>query len=258
MRHLLVILAVGVTAATLIAACSSGDDVTPAGSPTPVPSIDTSGAVTPPPIPQVTDPATGNYFTSGNFESGRGAWFSLKPPDFTLSDAQAHSPSHSALLRMRDGTDVSGAKVYYLLQEVSPQQFPDYVSGWYRVENWKKGTPKQYIQFVVIAFDAGNNPLPGVSNYQIRYPLAGISDKPFAIGNAQFVFITKEEPVPGEWVHFERNIKQDFIDQWGSAPSGASKLRILFEVRFDDKAVGEGPAEADVYYDDLYIGPNPQ
>ena len=31
----------------------------------------------------------------------------------------------------------------------------------------------------------------------------------------------------------------------------------IFEVRYDDKQVGEGPLGADVYYDDLYFGPAP-
>jgi len=37
-------------------------------------------------------------------------------------------------------------------------------------------------------------------------------------------------------------------------PEGFSKIRVLFEVRFDDKEAG-APAAAEVYYDDLYMGP---
>ena len=235
MRRRLVFLLAGLVLAPLVAARGSGTEATPARA-----------------------PATGNLFPNGSFESGREPWYSLKPPDFILSDARAHTGSHSALLQMRAGPEQAGAKVHYLLQEISPRGFPQYLSGWYRVENWKQGAAKQYMQFVVIAFDASNNPIAKVSNYQIRFSLAGIGDEPFAVGNAKFVFITKDEPVQGEWVHFQQDIKQAFVDQWGAAPESFSKLRILFEVRYDDKKAGEASAEADVYFDDLYVGPDPQ
>jgi len=45
----------------------------------------------------------------------------------------------------------------------------------------------------------------------------------------------------------------------GLAPSaGASSTRgcgFFFEVRHDDKAAGSGEVKADVFYDDLYVGP---
>ena len=146
------------------------------------------------------------------------------------------------------------AKVFYLVQEVMATEFPELISGYYRVENWTKGTPKQYLQFVVIAFDVANL-TAGYPNYQMRYPLAGISEEPFTIANAFFVFLSKEEPRTGEWVYFERNIKEDFEQFWGAAPEGFSKLRVLFEVRYDEKQAGPTPVEADVYYDNLYMGP---
>ena len=46
----------------------------------------------------------------------------------------------------------------------------------------------------------GATNLPGENNHQIRYPLAGISEEPFSIGNARFVFLSKEEPRTGQWV----------------------------------------------------------
>ena len=42
---------------------------------------------------------------------------------------------------------------------------------------------------------------------------------------------------------------------WGAVPEGFDKMRVLFEVRYDEKQAGATPAEADVYYDDLYMGP---
>lgn len=50
-----------------------------------------------------------------------------------------------------------------------------------------------------------------------------------------------------------------FMGREGSAPSvGAISTRgcgFSFEVRHDDKAAGSGEVKADVFYDDLYVGP---
>jgi hypothetical protein len=126
------------------------------------------------------------------------------------------------------------------------------------VENWVKGTTKQYLQFVVIVWRAKNAPAGSdgapFGNHQIRYLEAGIAEDPFAIANAKFVYLSKDEPVEGEWVPFKVNVKQDFLDLWGAVPEGYDRIRLLFEVRYDDKVPGSA-SEADVYYDDLYFGP---
>lgn len=187
-------------------------------------------------------------------------WFALNPPEFIVSDRTANSGVNSALLAMRQTTASREAEIHYLVQEVAPNELPEVISGNYFVENWVKGTDLQYLQFVVIVFGGGDDlaPCPGggaCSNYQIRYLLAGIDREPFGIANAKFVFITDLAPVEGEWIHFERNLRQDFIDLWGGLPSDFTKIRVLFEVRYDGKTPTEGPLEADVFYDDLYMGP---
>jgi hypothetical protein len=210
----------------------------------------------------------GNLFQNGGFEDSLvspcvadtlNCWFSLKEPNFTLSD-NAHAGSNSAHLTMRDTAASEQTKVYYLVQEVAGSELPEVLSGEYFVENWVKGTELQYLQFVVILFGGGQNmpPCPGgdaCPNYQIRFLLAGIDREPFEIANAKFLFIQETDPAQGQWVHFERNLRQDFQDLWGAVPSGFSKIRVLFEVRYDTKQATEGPLEADVYYDDLYMGP---
>jgi hypothetical protein len=218
---------------------------TPAATLEPRPTL-TPGAYQPP-------PGSANLFGNPGFEEGVAYWFALHAQTVETSTAAAHSAPASAYLKMRDTAETTGAKVYYLVQEVAPAEFPELISGYYRVENWIRGTPKQYLQFVVIVF-APTNLEDLYPNYQIRYPLAGISEEPFPISNAFFIFLGPEEPRQGEWVYFESNIKKDFQEKWGAVPEGYSKIRVLFEVRYDDKQLG-APAEADVYYDDLYMGP---
>ena len=206
----------------------------------------TPGAYQPP-------PGTANLLGNGGLEEGNQYWFALHEQTVETTTALAHSGQSSAYLKMRDPAEATGVKIYYLVQEVAPAQFPELVSGYYRVDNWTRGTKKQYLQFVVIVF-APTNLGTEYPNYQIRFPLAGISEQPFPISNAFFKFLGTEDPRQGEWVYFESNIKNDFQELWKAVPEGYSKIRLLFEVRYDDKQPGEA-AEADVYYDDLYMGP---
>jgi len=271
----------------LAAACGGGKsgqvELEPGGQSTPSPAVSETPAratpsATPAPAPPSATPVAAscplqaavegqaNLLHNAGLESGADPWCVLQPPKFEVSQNYAHSGQASALLSMRVPAEaVSEHEVHYLVQQVVPKEFPELVSGYYRVENWSKGTPKQYLQFAVILCRDGpegecTQGAANVSggygyNQQMRYPLAGISEDPFKIGNAHFVYISKEEPRTGEWVYFEGNIKEDFLELWGAVPEGYDYIRVLFELRFDDKQPGDTPAEADVYYDDLYMGP---
>ena len=198
-------------------------------------------------------PPQGNVFQNPGLEEGRDPWFSLSEPEFILAENIAHAGEASALLRMRADPQHEGAKVFYLVQEMTPEQLPEVLSGYYRVTTWTRGTRLQYLQFAVIAFGADNLP-GGFPNYQIRYILAGIDEVPFLIGNARFVFLSREDPPLDQWVSFQVDVRDDFQRLWGAVPKDYEKIRVLFEVRYDSKATGEAPG-ADVYYDDLYFGP---
>lgn len=198
-------------------------------------------------------PAQGNVFQNPGLEEGRDPWFSLREPEFILSEDIARTGEASALLQMRADPQEE-TKVFYLVQEVTPEQLPEILSGNYQITAWTPGTRLQYLQFAVIVFGADNLP-GGYSNHQIRYILAGIDEEPFAIDNAHFVFLDGEDPPLDQWVPFEANVRDDFQRLWGAAPEGFEKIRVLFEVRYDGKAPDEAP-EADVYYDDLYFGPS--
>ena len=196
---------------------------------------------------------TGNLLANPGFEEGEEPWYSMETSGwgepFEVSDAVAHSGQRSAHLSLRPPQQPAQHEVLGAVQSLKPSSFPEFLSGFYRVENWKKGTEIQYIQFVVIAIlpeDAGN--------VQIRYLLGGTATEPFEIGNAKFIFLSKEEPRVGEWVHFERNIRDDFQQQWGEAPEKMEELRVFFEARYDSPTPTQPDMGGDVYYDDLYVG----
>jgi hypothetical protein len=224
--------------AALAAACGGGDESQPATSPQP-------------PV------GHGNLFANPSFEQGREPWVSLSTEPwgspFSLSSETAHTGTHSAFLEMRATAD-AGTRVWGVVQEMSPEEFPELISGYYRVGQWTRGTSVQYLQFVVVVFGATNMP-PPFPNYQIRYPLAGIDAPPYGMLNAEFILVGTQEPVSDDWVYFERNVRQDFLKEWGVVPEGFSKIRTLFVVRYEDKEEGVTTPTADVFYDDLYLGP---
>jgi len=220
-----------------------------------------SEATTPCEQPAITEAvaADGNLFGNGGFEEGAESWCSLDSSawgtPFSISDAQAFAGDQSALLQLRsdDGGEV---RVYGVTQEVASDGFPETLSAEYFVERWEQGSPIQYLQAVVIVWGADNVPpeVAGVGNHQIRYILAGVDSQPTFISNARYVMVSEEQPRVGEWVRFERDVRQDFLELWGAVPEGFDRLRVLFEVRWDDRTPDDGPSSADVYYDELYFG----
>jgi hypothetical protein len=175
--------------------------------------------------------------------------------DFQVTPAYSHTGSYSAVLPLRSEGYRGQARIYGILQEISPAEMPRKIGGWYRVENWRRGAKNQYLQVVVIAWQPQNFPAYKDSNVQISYVLGGIDSPPFRIGNRKFVFEGPLEPVQGEWVPFEFDLHEGFLKHWGILPGEFGKLRILYEVRFDGRREPAPVATADVYYDDLYVGP---
>jgi hypothetical protein len=201
------------------------------------------------------DEGSGEILINPGFEEGKTGWTSLETevwfPDFNISTDVVHGGTQAAHLEMRPQA-TEPTLIFGVVQEVTPEEFPGQVSGFYRVDNWQRATPKQYLQIVVIAWEAENRP-PQFNNHQIRYILGGIDQPPFRIDNAKYIFLNTGEPQQGEWLPFTLNVRQDFIDQWGEAPEGFEFIRLLFEVRYDERTSGQNPT-ADVYYDDLHVG----
>jgi hypothetical protein len=85
--------------------------------------------------------------------------------------------------------------------------------------------------------------------------LAGLSKPPFGGFNRSFEFLGADNPTDGVWIRFERDLHADFLKHYGVVPENFSSLRVLYEVRFDGRdPVQDAAANAQVWYDDLYLG----
>lgn len=203
-----------------------------------------------------------NLLRNPSFEQGRDPWYSMSGPDrpywadFELSREQARSGHTAALLALTDEGYGGETRIYGTVQEVAPMGMPRTLEGWWRVDAWRRGADKQYLQVVLIVWNPQG--IPGHEdsvNLQISWVLGGITSPPFRIGNRKFYFLGNREPEAGEWRRVRRDLHADFEEAWGAVPTGFTKLRILWEVRYDGRPAEAPPARARVFYDDLYLGP---
>ena len=242
----------------------------PVSAPQGAPAAPASSPATDPAARAAADPAAvgSNLLINPGFERGREGWTSMGGQNwgaFDIVDAPVRSGLHSARLPVHATlASTERAKVFGVVQEIRrdtmPGDFPDTLSGWYRVNDWKRpavGTDV-YLQVVVIIWgDPRAAKLMGsaqaVTNYQIRFYLAGLEKPAFTLGNAKLEFVGRGEPVEDQWVHFEIPVKAKFQETWGVVPADYEFIRVLFEARWDNRPQG-AEVDADVTYDDLFFG----
>jgi hypothetical protein len=95
----------------------------------------------------------------------------------------------------------------------------------------------------------GNEP-----TMQLRYILDGVTEQPYHMSNARYVFFHKRpQPQTGTWIDFQLDLTGDYRRLWGEVPPDGTGYRVLFEARYDDKPPG-GTVTDDVWYDDLFVG----
>jgi hypothetical protein len=205
-----------------------------------------------------------NLLENASFEAGRDPWYDFQGPNkpfwgtFSISDAQAFDGDRSLRLAL-DSDEFMGAHggmgIVGAAQDVTPESFPRRLSGRYRVESWRRGTPKQYVQLAVIAFRPKNFPeLAGVA-VQMAFVLTGVREPPFPISNRRFAFEGPHEPELGRWIAFDIDLHEAFRSHWGKLPGGSEGLRLFAEARFDGYRRGrDGRALGDVYFDALHLG----
>jgi len=211
----------------------------------------------------------GNQLRDPGCEAGTQGW--ERPDHSRIAFGVVSEPVHSGdgaahiVASWQPGDREQPVSVRSATQEISPARFPDRIAGWYRVDRWED-TPDPGVlrlQILVVAIgdprtreivESGDPDIyPNITNFQLRYQLAGPSEAPDDGGNIKTRVIGKGPPELGSWLHFDLPVKSDFRQSWGSAPENFRYLRIMFAVRWDDKEEGAA-LQADVYYDDLFFG----
>ncbi len=196
-----------------------------------------------------------NLFANAGFESGAAGWtYPAKSEHwagFKVDRREAHSGRKAAHLPLEDDPS-RRTLVWGLMQEVRPRQFPHYLAGFYRVNDWEQGTPTLYLQTAVIVWL--KRPLAGMPNFQVRFLLGGINYRPARMENVRYIHFSTDPPARGQWVPFAADLWEAFKSQWGYVPQDWDRLNVFFEVRYDDREKVTGPVRAEAFYDDLYLG----
>jgi hypothetical protein len=210
-------------------------------------------------VSKVRGPEARNVLSNPGFEQGDKGWqwlsWSKGWAPFVISGKRPRTGASAALLAVRSKGDVRSTIVWGVVQELTlPIPMPDCLEGYYYVDGWTRGARNQYIQAVII--DLSQTYSNG--NAQIRYILSGVDTQPYNLGNAHYVFADPAKPTTppaGTWIRFSLDPAGDFERDWKYVPAAGHKLRVLFEARYDNHGPGDAEAKADVYYDDLYLGP---
>jgi hypothetical protein len=200
-----------------------------------------------------------NLLQSPSFETN-GPWYAIESPfwrGFTLDETVRFSGQKSARLTLDSEGYGLPHQIVGAVQEVRAEAMPRYLSGRFRIEQWKRGPEHQYVQAVVIFWEPRRtkDAAPEYVNLQLAYVLGGSDKPPFEITNRRFFFLGSREPKTDAWDFFQVEVARDFERAYGFRPASVSKIRILLEVRYDGND-GSKPAHANVYYDDVYLGPN--
>lgn len=206
---------------------------------------------------EATPDAGGNLLRNPGFEAGRDGWFDLSGErgywhGFEVVETDAAEGRRAARLVLEAPPRADPVAIHGVVQDLVPpgRALPETLALAYRIGSWRRGTPKQYVQVVVIAEDRS----PMAPNQEIRYVLAGIDRAPFSMAAAKFLFLGPLEPEPGRWVRVERDLRRDWVERWGRLPARCDSIRVLLEVRYDDRAGAEPGALAEVFYDDVRLG----
>lgn len=207
--------------------------------------------------PTSTPAAAPNLLLNPGFEGGDPPWTFRQQPEwsgFTVTADAARTGAAGLRLELRDSGDASQVHIAGAVQEIRGlAEFPEFISGFYRVEDWQpKDVAFQYLQFVVVV--SGGDYGDEYDSHQIRLPLAGARTQPFQLLNARWIFLSRDQPAVGKWVYFAYPLRQAFIDKWGKAPATWDGIEIFLEVRYDGKTATNSGMSADVSFDDVYMG----
>ena len=127
-----------------------------------------------------------------------------------------------------------------------PTEFPEFVSGYYYVEEWDADDSLPYLAFVV-APQAPNPPVPA-----LRFVLGGVEREPTELPDTLTVMVSRGPPKTGTWTYFSYPVRQAFLDRVGALPAVWLGMALRLELRYEGETA---PPAARVHFDVLYMGP---
>lgn len=192
------------------------------------------GAFEDSPLPPMPTPTTANLFIDPGFESGTG-WIA---PSLFPDTEHAHGGERSVRLSV-NGPPGSGDAA---MQSVVTAEFPEFLSGFYRVDDWPAGGA--YLQFTVRAATARYEVVP-----EVRFIIAGTGSEAAPSSPAPAVFLSRAAPATSEWTYFAYPLRKAFFDKTAALPATWASVEVSLELRSLSGAV-----QTTAYFDDMYLG----
>ena len=207
----------------------------------------------PPPL-ATPSPPEGNLLTNPGFEDGDQGWLAPQQSawtSFTVVDRTAHGGSRAMRLQL-PGDPSTASHTAGGVQALDTRVFPDFLSGFYRVDSWRPNTGKQYLQFAVrvVGGDLGDD----APSHELRFVIAGTERDAPATRDPHLFFISRGEPVISRWTYFSYPVGHAFESRFGKLPLRWDSIQVSLEVRYDGITADASFEAADVYFDDLYMG----
>jgi hypothetical protein len=210
----------------------------------------------PPPLP-TPGPSFSNLIANPGFEILGAPWIAIgfPPPPVTtppLSTDRPHGGNVSLDLSLlgREGSPARAASAGW--QRLGSATFPEFVSGFYRVDDWQPHADFQYLYFGVTV--RGGDFVDGMPLHEIRF-LVGAPENPAPDANVAYIFLSRAAPVLHQWTYFSYPVRQAFDERFGGAPNKWDSIEVQVGVRFDGRKPEDPPSSAEVFFDDMYAGP---
>jgi hypothetical protein len=189
-------------------------------------------------LPHTPPAGSANVLADGGFEGTAPAWVPFPPAGAQeLTTAESHSGASSMALHLSQ--QIGALSV---TQSLNPAAFPEFLSGYYRVDGWPDG--EAYLQFVVKATGGAPEEIR-----ELRFVIGGAAADPEPAPQARYVYLSRSAPASGEWVYYAYPIRQAFEASAGAVPQAWNSIDISLEARSLS-----GTPDATVYFDDLYAG----
>lgn len=209
----------------------------------------------PPPLPTVATP-NANLLANAGFEAGAAPWVAATVPPqpaaaIRLSAVSPHAGAQAVELKLAGAEGDERARATVATQAVNAAAFPEFVSGFYRVDDWQPHSPFQYLYFSITVH--GGDFADGAPTHELRV-LVGASSEPPLQPFVTFAFLSRAAPVLHRWTYFGFPVKPTFQTHFAFLPSHWDGIDVSVGVRFDGRAAHDTPASADVVFDDLYAG----
>lgn len=203
-----------------------------------------------PPFPTAAA-APPNMLANPGFENGADPWRTSPDNAFAVAEDIARGGQRSAALALQ--RSVAGGDASIVVQTLNTNQFPEFVSGFYRAENWERDGDTQWFEFSVrILGGSYGDDLPV---HTLRFVIAGVDALPpplFGVEPPGVVttFLRRGGPESG-WSYFSFPVREAFLRAFDAEPVGWTNVEL--EVALQCRAA-ECTQGATVYVDDLYAG----